>query len=326
MLIDRRRLSEHRNWIIFAVLATGLAVAWYASFGRGAARWPGGSSPPGFAYGVAGGLIILFEFFLWPRKKLRTWRIGRVQTWMRAHIWLGLLAVPLLVMHSGFHFGESLSTVLMVLFLLVIASGIYGLVLQQIIPRRMLSEIPAETIYSQIDRMSELLADEGEQIVLATCGQPEGEPVIVGNGTPAESAGRRGDTHITVGAVRKVGSVQGKTLRTMTPAEPIMGAELLRNVYRGKIADYLRDGERSRSPIVDPNKAATVFAELRGKCPSGAHEAISAIEDLCGQRRQFDRQRRLHRWLHGWLLVHLPLSVALVALMVVHIIVTLKYW
>ena len=28
----------------------------------------------------------------------------------------------------------------------------------------------------------------------------------------------------------------------------------------------------------------------------------------------------------GWLLIHLPLSVALVVLMVVHIFVTLKYW
>ena len=325
MLIDRRRLSEHAKWIVFAVVATVAAVAWYLSFGRGNARWPGGSSPPGFAYGVVGGLLILFEFFLWPRKKMRTWRIGRVQTWMRAHIWLGLLTVPLLVMHSGFHFGEALSTVLMVLFLVVIASGIYGLILQQIIPRKMLSEIPAETIYSQIDRMSALLADEGEQIVLATCGPPEGETDFAR--AVAEETGRnRGDVHITVGAVRKVGSVQGKTLRTMIPAEPIAGSELLRNVYKGKVVDFLRDGERSRSPLVDPNKSASVFHDLRAKCPAEAHEAITAIEDLCGQRRQFDRQRRLHRWLHGWLLVHLPLSVALVALMIVHIIVTLKYW
>jgi hypothetical protein len=41
--------------------------------------------------------------------------------------------------------------------------------------------------------------------------------------------------------------------------------------------------------------------------------------------RQFDRQERLHRWLHGWLLVHLPLSIVLIVLMLVHIYTALKY-
>ena len=34
----------------------------------------------------------------------------------------------------------------------------------------------------------------------------------------------------------------------------------------------------------------------------------------------------MHRWLHNWLIIHLPLSVALVILMFVHVWVALKYW
>ena len=47
---------------------------------------------------------------------------------------------------------------------------------------------------------------------------------------------------------------------------------------------------------------------------------------MCEERRQWDRQARLHFWLHNWLWVHFPLSVALVVLMFVHIWAALKYW
>ena len=77
-------------------------------FSSGSWTWPGGGSPPGFAYGVLGGGIILFEMLLWPRKSLwRGWRLGRTKLWMTAHIWLGLLTLPLLLLHGGFHFSLS---------------------------------------------------------------------------------------------------------------------------------------------------------------------------------------------------------------------------
>ena len=51
-----------------------------------------------------------------------------------------------------------------------------------------------------------------------------------------------------------------------------------------------------------------------------------ALEGLCEQRRQYGLQIQLHGWLHGWLCVRVPLSVALIGLMLVHIVVALKYW
>jgi hypothetical protein len=36
-------------------------------------------------------------------------------------------------------------------------------------------------------------------------------------------------------------------------------------------------------------------------------------------------QERLHHWLHGWLLVHIPLSLALIGLGFVHAVVALRY-
>ena len=95
MLIDRHSWSQHEPWAVGAALISLAASGWYFWSASGSAAWPGGSSLPGFTFGIAGGLIILFEILLWWRKKVRTWRIGRTQTWLRAHIWLGLLSVPL---------------------------------------------------------------------------------------------------------------------------------------------------------------------------------------------------------------------------------------
>ncbi len=324
VLIDRNNFARHRPWFLACLAATVAASAWYFWSSQGVSQWPGGGSPPGFTFGILGGVLILFEFALWGRKKVRAWRIGRVKTWMVAHIWLGLLTVPLLVFHSGFRWGGSLSTVLMALFLVVIASGVYGLALQQFLPSRMLHQIPAETIFSQIDHMSRYMADEGQRLVDATCGAAPGEipsdlvhPEDAEQGAPV--------SHITVGAVQTVGSVQGKVLVTRVPKVAVPGSEPLREMYRSSISDYLLSGRKSRSPLALPTKAASIFRDLRSRLDPGTYDTIAILENLCDQRRQLDRQDGLHRWLHTWLWIHLPLSIALVVLMFLHIWVALKY-
>src|SRR4051812_11287026 len=93
-VLIRKNWREHLPWIAFILAASALATLWYVSLVK-AEGWEGrprGSDLAPFLFGIAGGAICLFEFLLWPRKKLRVVRIGRVQSWMRAHIWLGLLA------------------------------------------------------------------------------------------------------------------------------------------------------------------------------------------------------------------------------------------
>jgi hypothetical protein len=323
VLIDRTSLPGHLPWIVATLVVAVLATVWFFAASLGEAAWPGGSSLPGFTFGVLGGLICLFEFLLWPRKWVRAWRLGRTVVWMRAHVWLGLLAVPLLVLHSGFRWGGTLSTVLMVLFLVVIASGVWGLVLQQFLPRLLLDEIPAETIYSQIDRVAGQLATEGALLVEATCG-PEPDS----GDKPREEmkeAAADGASFLVVGAVRSAGRVQGKVLQTRTPAAPVADAEPLRTFFRHAVEPYLRGGAAD-SPLRQAPRSATLFQELRTRLNPAAHEAVAALEGLCEQRRQLDRQARIHFWLHNWLCVHLPLSVALIVLMFVHVIVAIQYW
>ena len=49
------------------------------------------------------------------------------------------------------------------------------------------------------------------------------------------------------------------------------------------------------------------------------------LGEICEVRRQLGEQQRIHRWLHGWLLIHVPLSWALLVLVLIHAFWSLYY-
>jgi hypothetical protein len=318
VLLGGENWKRHRNWCLFVIAATVAALLWAVAVMRRNSAWPGGSSVPGFTFGLIGGGIIVFEVLLWFRKQVRAWRIGRAQAWLRAHIWLGLLSFPLLVLHSGFHLGGSLSTVLMVLLVIVVLSGIWGLVLQQWLPTYMLDQVSAETIYSQIDQLSRQLLHEARRLVDVICGTMD----AAGIEREPEEAGE----HLIVGAVRTAGRVRGKVLETRTAPEPILGCEPLRDFFMTQVAPFLEQGNRSLSILRWPGGASEAFADLAGRLPKAAHETVATLEDFCSQKRQWEQQARLHFWLHNWLWLHFPLSLALLVLMFVHAWAAVKFW
>jgi len=54
-------------------------------------------------------------------------------------------------------------------------------------------------------------------------------------------------------------------------------------------------------------------------------DQVAQLEQWCLERRHLDEQERLHRWLHGWLLVHVPLSIALLVLGLAHAVGSLYF-
>lgn len=323
MLLDRQNLAAHRPWIIAVAAATLASGAWYFLTAAAAPRWPGGASLPGLVLGTIAALLIVFEFLLWPRKKLRWLRVGRAQTWLRAHIWLGLLVGPLAVLHSGFRFGGLLSTVLMVLLLVVLASGVFGLAMQQWIPRRLLRDVPAETIYSQIEYIADQYAADAQRLVEAVCGAADD---AADDDTPSAILPGDHSGHLVIGQLRTVGRVQGKALRTIERGKAIRNADLLIAAQREVVGPYLRDGAKTASLAADAARASDFFRDLRARLDPAVHPVVDSLEEWCDYRRQFDLQARLHWWLHSWLCVHLPLSLALLLVLAVHIVAALRYW
>jgi hypothetical protein len=243
---------------------------------------------------------------------------------MAAHIWLGLLSLPLLLLHGGFHFSLSASTLaalLMWLLVLVVGSGVLGLVLQNSLPRLMLEQVPAETIHAQIGHILEQYRAEAQRLVELTCG----ESGAYGGDKTAAAVGAAAGSYLAVGSMRQVGRVQGKVVQVGTPANWVAGSDALLTFYRDQVEPYLRARSGRRLPLGSSANSRVLFEALKTHLPPAAHPVAERLADLCDQRRQFDLQSRMHFWLHSWLGAHVAMSVALTLLMLVHAVLALKY-
>src|SRR5207302_9631444 len=171
----------HLPWFIFVVAATFFAVWLYAgNFSPqslpSALRLPNalvqkpaefrnvGGTPLGLIFGTIALAIFIFAALLGVRKKIVLWRIGTVQRWLRAHIWLTLLTIPLVILHSGFRLGGPMTTLLMAVYAIVMVSGIYGLILQHQMPHLMKDRLPAETVFEQIPHIRSQLYMAAEKL------------------------------------------------------------------------------------------------------------------------------------------------------------------
>ncbi|HKV03554.1 MAG TPA: hypothetical protein VJO53_00455 [Candidatus Acidoferrales bacterium] len=288
----------HKKWLAASLIIFGVALAVYLPYALRSPSGPGGGSAIGLTFGIVGFAFMIFAGLLAARKKVPVWRIGRAQTWMRGHLWLGLLSLPLLLFHSGFRFGGPLTTVLMVLLIVVVASGIFGAFLQHYMPNVMTVQIPMETIFEQIDRVREQLVAEGDKLVAAVSG-------------PLDSAVKdRG------------GSIATATQSAVTVEE---GAAPLRSFYLREMRPFLESRGARHQSLSDRERARGAFEGLRMLLPAEFQDATNSLEQICEEERQLRRQTLLHHWLHGWLMLHIPLSLALLLLGCVHAIVALRY-
>jgi len=291
-----------------AILA--VAVASYIPYSLRSPQGPHGGSIPGLIYGGVGFAFMLFAGLLGLRKRFPIWRIGRTQTWMRGHLWLGFVAFPLILLHGGFHCGGPLTRLLMWLFMLVFASGLLGAALQHFVPRLHTTQLPMETIYEQIDRVRGQLVDEAQQIVEECCAALEGN---VSSATERQRA-----VAASAGASWDITVASGMQVDEQASAE-------LRRVLSTEIRPYLEKTGRRGIRLEDPPVAAALFRQLRVLVPSTLQPNIDDLENICEEKRQLDKQSSLHKILHGWLLVHVPLSYALLLLGAWHAVVALRF-
>ena len=309
MLID----ETHKKWRNFSLVFLLVATAFYCWYPMRPPQGRSGGSAVGIAFGIIGSAFMAFAGLLGARKKFPVWRLGPAQTWMRGHLWLGLLSLPLILFHGAFRFGGTLTTVLMVLLVIVIVSGVFGAVLQHYMPRMMTREVPLETIFEQIDSVRAQLLEEADKSVAAVCG-PLGVMAVGSRKLPAGGYSERGGATPAAAAAA-------------TPALALTEEESapLRSFYLRQMRPHLEKPGTGGHPLADPGKASGIFEELRKRVPPMVRETVEDLEDICEEERQLRRQARLHHWLHGWLLLHIPVSLALLVLGAVHAYKALRF-
>src|SRR5215471_17974461 len=145
MLLDHRQA----RWATWTAIASVVSLAVYIAYAVSSPHGARGGFLLGLFFASFGTGIIVFECLLGLRKRYPASPLGRVKTWLSAHVWLGLLSFLLILMHAGFHWGSGLAALLMWLFLTIVVSGIFGVAVQNYIPRRMTELVSRETIYEQ---------------------------------------------------------------------------------------------------------------------------------------------------------------------------------
>src|SRR5215471_21776735 len=83
-----------------------------------------GGTPLGLVLGTISLGIFVFAALLGVRKRLPFLPVGNVQRWLRGHIWLTLLTIPLILLHSGFRLGGRRIIKKKMLYAIVMVSGI----------------------------------------------------------------------------------------------------------------------------------------------------------------------------------------------------------
>ncbi|MGB3807089.1 MAG: hypothetical protein WA936_07815 [Erythrobacter sp.] len=137
---ERRRNADHVSflkhkryrWLWVALLlciATGLGYALIDQEPR-----PNGGSWYGYTLGTIGLLLIVWLSLLGIRKRRITTGQWSLKAWTSAHVYLGLALIVVGTLHTGFQIGWNVHTLAYVLMLIVILTGIYGVIAYATLP------------------------------------------------------------------------------------------------------------------------------------------------------------------------------------------------
>jgi hypothetical protein len=327
-------------WFLLLCLGTVAACLLYVStfhpqrlpvgapFPRLSGETPGyvnvGGTPLGLIFGSISFGIFIFAGLLGLRKKIPLWRVGTVQRWLRAHIWLTLLTIPLVILHTGFRLGGPMTTLLVALYAIVMVSGIYGLTLQHYLPGLMNERLSTEAVSEQIPFIRAQLCEAAEKMrvrfapIEAASGPKSTRPLVT---SAEEQAGNR-TAHLASTAVAIKPVTNAFEAASLEAGDPASEAVLVDFIDR-QVLPYLRAGDSNRRRLGNPRYSEDIFRMIKLRVAAEYSPHIEEIQAWCDQRRMLDVQTRLQHWLHGWLFIHVPLSYLLIFMTAWHAFVTL---
>jgi hypothetical protein len=91
------------------------------------------------------------------------------------------------------------------------------------------------------------------------------------------------------------------------------------------VKPYLGRNIPPGSKLKTEQAARVAFDQVRAGLPSSLQDPLTDLAGIVEERRQVASQKHMHHLLHGWLIVHVPLSYALMLLAAVHAFKALQY-
>lgn len=240
---------------------------------------PYGGTWLGYALGTVGAVLILWLLWFGVRKRRYASRVGTVQGWLSAHVYLGTALLVVATLHTGFELGWNVHTLAYVLMVATVASGFYGVYVYFSVPGLMTANRGDETLEAMLLK----IADLDREIREKALSLPD---AILGTVSASLDGTRLGGSFGRIVTGRDRGCPTAAALREL----PEIGKR------------------------------------LSGDAAKLNHEVYTLLlqknELLARARRDLAFKARLDLWLY----VHVPLSIALLAALAVHVLSVFLYW
>jgi hypothetical protein len=280
------------RYLWLALFLAAAALGLYVSQLPGGAQPPNGGTWQGYTLGVAGAVLILWLSLLGIRKRRYRSRVGTVQGWTSAHVYLGLCLLLVATLHCALQFGLNVHTLAYALLVVVVLSGIYGIYAYATLPARVSGNAGGRDAEVWLEELADL-----DSAVLR--------------------ASARGDAALQamVASAIELTRLGGGTWATL----------------RGADRSRLRTGDGG---TVDNRDQQAIIDHLARSVPDASRireaELLGELLDAFGRRqvllRHLREDARLAALLRIWLFLHVPLTAALLAALLVHVITVFLYW
>jgi len=245
----------------------------------------------GYTIGTISALLIIFLMYFGRRKRDYFSTLGTVKGWLSAHIYLGGALLVLATLHTGFQFGTNIHTLAYVLMCFAILSGFYGAWVYVYLPvqkRENLKSVSTEEYFQSIE-------DFDRQILKLAKDLPHKINLLV------ESALQRTE----------------------------LGGSLLNQISVKDNSNIVVNDQI----IANENQATCVsllVVELAKVTDKEKSTRLKQVIDLFGSRQKALKILRTdikhNSLLQLWLYIHIPVSFALLAALITHIVSIFIYW
>ncbi|MFN9633183.1 MAG: hypothetical protein ACK554_06870 [Erythrobacteraceae bacterium] len=179
---ERRRDSGHVSflkhkgfrWLWIALALSGISIAGYLMIDQ--QPRPNGGSWYGYTLGTIGFGLIIWLSLLGVRKRRINPGVWSLKAWTSAHVYLGLALIVIGTLHTGFQIGWNVHTLAYVLMLLVIITGIYGVVVYATLPASLSANSNEMTRAQMLDALTAI--DRQLESAAQPLGRAEADLVI----------------------------------------------------------------------------------------------------------------------------------------------------
>lgn len=284
-------------WIAMTLSAAALA----AYFLQDPGGPPNGGTWLGYTLGTIGALLIVWLMLFGMRKRQYVRNIGTLRGWLSAHIYLGTALILIVLLHSGFQFGWNLHTFAFVLMLTVIFSGFFGLYVYLRYPTLMTRNRESATREAMLEEIADI---DQNALTLADGIDPKIHAIVLRS----------------IQNTRLGGGV-------WTQLHARDGSDLALDSLHQAIAD--RESKQEMKTAEMPTMFAMVDF-LAGRATDKQGEAMRKLIDLISRKKglatKVARDIQYQAMMEIWLYFHVPLSFALLAALIGHIVSSFFYW